>query len=101
MKDARAWNAELRLTTGDVYMHNVVLSGNVLVYGATGNVRLDDCDAKDVYIKLTTGSVFCRFLSYKAVDAHTNTGKIDYLPGVTGDPCTIRTTTGNIIVSYR
>lgn len=100
MKDVRAWNAELRLTTGNVYMLNVVLSGNVLVYGTTGNIRLDDCDAKDIYIKLTTGDVFCRFLSYKAVDAHTSTGKMDYLPWVTGDPCTIRTTTGNIIVRY-
>lgn len=101
MEDVRAWNAELRLTTGNVYMLNVVLSGNVLVYGTTGNVRLDDCDARDIYIKLSTGDVFCRFLSYKAVDAHTTTGKMDYLPGVTGDPCTIRTTTGNIIISYR
>ena len=100
MEDVRAWNAELRLTTGNAYMLNVVLSGNVLVYGTTGNVRLDDCDARDIYIKLSTGDVFCRFLSYKAVDAHTTTGKMDYLPGVTGDPCTIRTTTGNIIVSY-
>ena len=101
MEDARAWNAELRLSTGNVYMLNVVLSGNLLVYDTTGNVRLNDCDAKDIYIKLTTGNVVCRFLSYKAVDAHTSTGKTDYLPGVTGDPCTIRTTTGNIIVSYR
>lgn len=101
MEDVRAWNAELRLTTGNVYMLNVVLSGNVLVYGTTGIIRLDDCDAKDIYIKLTTGDVFCRFLSYKAVDAHTSTGKMDYLLGVTGDPCYITTTTGDIIVSYR
>ncbi len=100
MEDVRAWNAELRLTTGNVYMLNVVLSGNVLVHGTTGNVNLDDCDAKNINIKLTTGNVLCHFLTYKTVDAHTSTGKTNYLRGVAGDPCTIRTTTGNIIVRY-
>ena len=101
MENTRAWNAVLRLTTGDVYMNNVVLSGDLNMRGKTGDVRMDDCDAKDIFIQLTTGDVFCRFLSYKEVTADTNTVRVDFPLYVTGNPCTIQTTTGNIIVTYQ
>lgn len=101
MENVRACNTELHLSTGDVYMRNVVLDGELSVRGTTGSIRMYECDAKSVYIKLNTGDVGCNFLSPKAVHAYTNTGSVDYPPDVTGEPCEITTTTGNIRVSYQ
>jgi DUF4097 and DUF4098 domain-containing protein YvlB len=81
-------------------MLNVLLSWKLTVVGTTGDVRIEDCDAKDIFIKLTTGDVFGRFLTPKTINASSKVGRMD-LPKYVADvaPCKIQTTTGDIFVA--
>jgi DUF4097 and DUF4098 domain-containing protein YvlB len=54
------------------------------------------CDAADIYIETTTGSVTGTLISEKQFFTETSTGKVNVPPSGNGGRCEIETGTGNI-----
>jgi DUF4097 and DUF4098 domain-containing protein YvlB len=62
----------------------------------TGDIKLDCCDAGEVFLKSTTGDVTGSFLTPKVIYAKSTTGKVDVPKYTTGGLCEINVTTGDI-----
>lgn len=86
-------------STGKTLLKNVIASEKISINKSTGNVVFDKCDAAEIAVKTTTGSVKGSFVSDKVFNVSTSTGKIDVPKTVTGGKCEIKTTTGNILIS--
>ncbi len=82
--------------TGDLTLRNVIASGKLSVERDTGDIRLDGCDAAEIYIETDTGSVLGTLLSDKVFFAETDTGRVSVPKTTRGGRCEITTDTGNI-----
>ena len=82
--------------TGDLTLRNVIASGKLAVERDTGDIRLDGCDAAEIYIETDTGSVSGTLLSDKVFFAETDTGRVNVPKTTRGGRCEITTDTGNI-----
>lgn len=89
-------NLDVKSSTGDFYFANVIIAENLNIDTHTGDVKLNQCDAKFIEIKTTTGNVKGTLLSDKNFIASSKTGNIN-LPENSGDnKCKITTDTGDI-----
>ena len=84
-------------STGDIILSGVVAAEKNSITRSTGDIKLDWCDAGEIYIKTDTGDVSGRLLSDKVFFAKTDTGKIKVPKSTSGEVCEIETDTGNII----
>ncbi len=94
--DVRCGNFVSDGNTGRIEMKNVIVSGKLLIERSTGDVKLDGCDADEIFIKTDTGDVSGTLLSEKVFFAETDTGRVDVPKTVNGGRCEINTDTGNI-----
>lgn len=83
-------------STGDAVLKNVIVSDTLRVKRTTGDVKLDRCDAGEVYINATTGDVTGSFLTPKVIYAKSTTGDVDVPRSTTGGRCEIDVTSGDI-----
>lgn len=83
-------------STGDVSLKNVVASVTLTVERSTGDVELDGCDAKELFITTDTGDVEGTLLSDKVFIVQTDTGDIDVPKTTVGGRCEITTDTGDV-----
>ena len=74
----------------------MIAEESISVERSTGDVRLDRCDAGELSVKTSTGSVAGSLLSEKVFVTHTDTGRVDLPATAVGGKCEITTTTGNI-----
>lgn len=88
-------------STGDLQITNAIAAGRFDIKRDTGDVKLVDCDAAEVYIDTDTGDVNCGFLTEKTVFAKTDTGRVDVPRGTSGGRCEIETDTGDIKVTIK
>ena len=63
-----------------------------------GDVNLIRCDAEQIHLKATTGSITANLLTPKSISAHATTGDVDVPQSNSGGACEIVTITGNILV---
>lgn len=84
--------------TGDLSMKNVVASGSFNIDRSTGDVTFDACDAFEIKVQTSTGSVRGTLLSEKFFIAKTDTGRVEVPKTRNGGNCEITTDTGNIII---
>jgi DUF4097 and DUF4098 domain-containing protein YvlB len=82
--------------TGDMILNSVTATEKFIITRDTGDVRLDGCDAAEIFITTDTGDVKGSLLSEKVFIARSKTGKIDVPKTVNGGRCEITTDTGNI-----
>ncbi len=82
--------------TGDLTLRNVIASGKLSVERDTGDIKLDGCDAAEIYIETDTGHVSGTLLSDKVFFAETDTGRVNVPKTISGGRCEITTDTGNI-----
>lgn len=87
--------------TGDLIMDNVVASGSFTIERTTGNVTFNACDAAEIEVETSTGSVTGTLLSDKIFIVRSNTGRIDVPETITGGKCKITTTTGRIEIEIK
>ena len=87
--------------TGDISLDRVIAEENICIERSTGDVSFNGCDAAELTIKTSTGSVVGTLLSDKIFITHTNTGDIDVPRGTSGGICDITTTTGDIESSIK
>lgn len=89
-------------TSGSQKFSDVIVEGLLRIDGTSGSVKLDDCDAGEVFIEVVSGSVSGNFLTPKQYDLRSTSGSISApsssapTPGSTAGRCTVRTTSGSI-----
>ena len=86
-------------STGGISMKNVIATSKFSIERSTGDVKVDGCDAAEIYIETDTGKVTGSFLTDKVFITQSDTGKIDVPKTVTGGRCEIKTDTGDIRIS--
>ena len=87
-------------STGDLEMDDVIASGKITIDRNTGCVTLDRCDASELEIETSTGSVKGVLLSEKVFITHTSTGNIDVPESIAGGKCKVTTNTGDITFEF-
>ena len=77
-------------------MNNVIAAEKFSVERSTGYVKLNGCDAAELYVKTNTGDVIGSLLTDKVFITDTDTGSVDVPKTAVGGKCEIKTDTGNI-----
>lgn len=86
-------------STGDISMKNVIATSEVSIERSTGDVKVDCCDAAEIYVETDTGNVTGNLLTDKVFITQSDTGEIDVPKTMTGGRCEIKTDTGDIRIS--
>ncbi len=86
--------------TGDVNFVNTNVTNKVEIKNGTGYVKFVASDADTLDIKTSTGDVNLELNTAKIVQADTKTGRKNVPVSVTGGLCEIKTSTGDIKVSF-
>ena len=82
-------------TTGDVKLDRCD-AAELWIKTDTGDVKLDRCDAVELWIKTDTGDITGTLLSDKIFFAETDTGRVDVPKSLIGGKCEVVTDTGDI-----
>ena len=85
--------------TGDIFMSNLVSTGDMNITRSTGDVKFYKCDAANITVRTDTGSVTGTLLSSKVFIYKTDTGDVNLPETESGGTCKITTDTGNINIS--
>lgn len=85
--------------TGDITLENVICKEKLSIKRSTGDVKLNGCDAGELFIKTDTGDVKGSLLSSKVFIVESDTGRIDVPKTMTGGKCEISTDTGSIKIT--
>lgn len=97
--DVKCKNLTSHGDTGDLLLKNVVAEEKISVERDTGDVKLDRCDAAEIFVETDTGDVTGSLLSEKVFVTETDTGSIKVPKTTTGGKCEINTDTGDIKIS--
>ena len=87
--------------TGNTMLINVIAQKDCKIEGSTGNVTLDGFDAANINIDISTGNVKGTILTSKFFDAKSSTGDVRVPSTREGGKCIIRTSTGDIEITYK
>lgn len=88
----------ITLSICEYSLKHVITADRFSIERSTGDVKFEGCDAAELYVKTTTGSVSGTLLTDKVFLTDTKTGSVDVPGTVTGGRCEIRTNTGDIKV---
>ena len=88
-------------STGDITFRSVIVAEGLTVKRDTGDVKLERCDAAEIFIETDTGDVSGTLLSEKIFIAESDTGRVDVPKTVSGGRCEIITDTGNIKIGVQ
>ena len=99
LTDITCSGADITTTTGRVTLTRCLISGKLDIETDTGDVLLDAADADEIEIDTDTGDVTGTLLSEKIFFVESNTGKIEVPRSMTGGPCEIETSTGDVKIS--
>jgi len=83
-------------TTGNLMMKNVLAFDILSVKRSTGNVLFERCDADEIVINTSTGTVKGTLVTDKIIFAESHTGHVEVPRSATGGKCEITTSTGDI-----
>ena len=101
MKNINCTTLDINAGTGDKKLINVISTGDMNIKGSTGDIILDGVDAANIYITNSTGDVKGTILTDKLFDIHSNTGEKAYPESKPGGMCQVKTSTGDILLSYK
>ncbi len=101
IKNVKCKNLSSEGNTGRITLEGVIAEEKISIERSTGDVKLDGCDAGEIYIKTDTGDVKGTLLSDKIFFAETDTGDVDVPKSTTGGKCEIETDTGDIKIGIR
>jgi len=85
--------------TGSMVLKQVVAAEKFSIKRSTGDIKLEGCDAAELFMETNTGDVEGSLLTDKVFIAHTDTGKVDVPKTVTGGKCQVHTDTGDIKIT--
>ena len=96
--------AKLHTTSGDYNLNELIVNGefnsnepNLDVTGTSSDIIFKNCDARNIFMKTTTGDIKGNFLSEKDITFEKTTGsaRVDSNSSA-ADKCFVKTTTGDI-----
>ena len=82
--------------TGGIAFENVIGEGKFELKSNTGDIDLDMCDARELYLTADTGDISGKLLSDKIFFADSDTGRVSVPKSVTGGRCEVSTDTGDV-----
>lgn len=101
LSDSRPASAQLESTSGRILLREVTVSGELSASNTSGSVRLDNCDAANIYVRSSSGSVSGTLLSGKNFTADSSSGSVR-VPASSGEGvCEVRTSSGSIRLEVR
>ena len=86
-------------STGRIKLDNVLVSGKLDIKRSTGDVSFNNCDAKEIEIKTSTGNIEGSLRSDKVFIVRSDVGRINVPETLTGGKCKISSDTGNIKIT--
>ena len=97
-------NTKLHTTSGNYKLEDVLVNGefdanrpNLDISGTSSDISFKNCDARNIYMKTTTGDIKGNFLTEKHVTYETTTGHATVdSNSLAVDKCFAKTTTGDI-----
>lgn len=101
LTDIKAEKLTVENDTGDLYLERVEVLGEMRLATDTGDIRLADCDGGALYIETDTGDVTGTLLTPKQFDVAGDTGSIWVPQSTEGNPCQIRTDTGDVEIKIK
>lgn len=96
LTDVTCGNLNSNGSTGDITLKKVIASEKFNINRSTGDVKFEDCDAAEIKVEASTGSVKGNFLTSKIITAKSSTGDVDVPKNTEGGKCEITTSTGDI-----
>lgn len=99
LTDFRCSNLVSDGNTGRMFLNNVIAGEGFSITRTTGDIKLDRCDAPEIFIQTGTGDVTGNLLSGKVFITQTDTGSINVPNTQAGGKCRISTTTGSIKIT--
>ena len=99
--DVECMNFTSSGSTGNIKLQQVIATGKITVQRSSGDVRFDSCDAAELYVKVTTGSVKGTLLTEKIFQTKTTTGSVRVPQSLTGGKCEIITSTGDVAITIQ
>lgn len=99
LTDVTCSNLRSNGSTGDISLQNVIAAEQLTIERSTGDVKLDRCDAGEIFIQTDTGDVKGSLLTEKVFLADSDTGRVDVPKTTSGGKCEIHTDTGNIKIT--
>ena len=88
-------------STGYLRLEDVLVSDLLRIERSTGDVRLDNCDAGEIYIETHTGDISGSLRSEKVFIARSDTGRIDVPETLSGGKCKLISATGDIEITIK
>lgn len=85
--------------TGDISLNHVIAAEKFSIERGTGDVRFENSDAADIFVKTDTGYVTGNLLTEKVFFAQTDTGSVSVPKTTSGGKCEITTDTGDIQIT--
>lgn len=101
LTDVTCENVTSTGSTGDIWLKNVIAANKFHIERSTGRVDFEGCDALEIFLRTSTGSVTGSFLSDKVFTAESSTGSISVPKSAVGGKCEIITSTGDIWVEIK
>ena len=99
LNDVKGKSLTSKGNTGSITLTDVILSKKLSIKRGTGNVKLEKCDAAEMYIETDTGDVKGSLCSDKVFITETDTGSIKVPESTNGGKCKIKTDTGDIKIT--
>lgn len=97
LSDIMCKNLTTNGSTGDVLLKKVIASEKMSIERSTGNVRIENSDAAEIFVKTATGDVSGKLMTDKVFITETSTGSVKVPKTVlSGGKCEIITSTGDI-----
>lgn len=96
LTDIKCKNLTSNGSTGSIVLNNVIASQILSIQRNTGSVKFDSCDAGEIYMVTSTGSIKGTLLSEKIFIAKSNTGSVDVPKTLSGGKCEVTSNTGSI-----
>lgn len=87
--------------TGDISLKNVIAAETFSIQRSTGDLKLNACDAAEIFIETDTGDITGSLLTDKVFLTQTDTGDVDVPKTTTGGRCEITTDTGDIKITVK
>ncbi len=83
-------------SSGGIRFSDVTARGKMKLECSSGSIKLEDCDADELHIECTSGSVSGNLLTPKTYVASATSGSVRVPSGSSGGLCEVKTTSGSI-----
>ena len=99
LEDVECANLAGSNSSGKIYCTNVIASSDINLDNSSGGIALEACDAANLKLETTSGSIRGTLLSEKIFVADATSGSVDVPETISGGVCEVATTSGSIRLS--